>query len=59
MAENQSSKHKELTERIREELFKCFKHDTLKTLKVLSEYSLLNTYIFRNNELWLKPTTEQ
>lgn len=47
------------TERIREELFKCFKHDTLKTLKVLSEYSLLNTYIFRNNELWLKPTTEQ
>jgi tRNA nucleotidyltransferase/poly(A) polymerase len=47
------------TERIREELFKCFKHDTLKTLKVLSEYPLLNTYIFRNNELWLKPTTEQ
>ena len=47
------------TERIREELFKCFKHDTLKTLKVLSEYPLLNTYIFRNNVLWLKPTTEQ
>lgn len=47
------------TERIREELFKCFKHDTLETLRVLNEYPLLNTYIFKNSGLWLKPTMEQ
>jgi tRNA nucleotidyltransferase/poly(A) polymerase len=47
------------TERIREELLKCFKHDTLKTLRVLGEYPLLNSYLFKNNLLWLKPTMEQ
>jgi tRNA nucleotidyltransferase/poly(A) polymerase len=46
------------TERIREELFKCFKHDTIKTLKTLHEYPALRNYIFRNNTLWLKPTIE-
>jgi hypothetical protein len=46
------------TERIREELFKCFKHDTIKTLKTLHEYPALRNYIFRNNTLWLKPTME-
>jgi poly(A) polymerase len=46
------------TERIREELFKCFKHDTIKTLKTLHEYPALRNYIFRNNSLWLKPTME-
>lgn len=46
------------TERIREELYKCFKYDTIKTLKILHEYPSLRNYIFKNNILWLKPTTE-
>jgi poly(A) polymerase len=46
-------------ERIREELFKCFKVDTIKTLKTLHEYPTLRNYIFRNNVLWLKPTFEK
>jgi tRNA nucleotidyltransferase/poly(A) polymerase len=47
------------TERIREELFKCFKYDTLETLRVLDEFPLLKTYIFKDKGLWLKPTMEQ
>lgn len=47
------------TERIREELLKCFKHDTLKTLNKLNEFKYLRDYIFKNNILWLKPTLEQ
>lgn len=47
------------TERIREELFKCFKHDTLETLKVLNEFPALKNYIFKDKGLWLKPTMEQ
>ena len=46
-------------ERIREELLKCFKHDTLKTLNKLNEFKYLRDYIFKNNILWLKPTFEQ
>ena len=46
-------------ERIREELFKCFKHDTIQTLRVLNEFPTLREYIFKNNILWLKPTLEQ
>lgn len=46
------------TERIREELFKCFKYDTLKTLEVLEKIPNLKNYIFKNNLLWLKPTME-
>jgi len=47
------------TERIREELLKCFKHDTVKTLDTLEEFHRLKNYIFKNNILWLKPTLEQ
>jgi len=47
------------TERIREELFKCFKHDTLRTIKILEEFPDLKRYIFKGNTLWLKPTMEQ
>jgi poly(A) polymerase len=47
------------TERIREELFKCFKHDTLKTLEMLSRFPRLKEYVFNKNILWLKPTMEQ
>jgi tRNA nucleotidyltransferase/poly(A) polymerase len=46
-------------ERIREELFKCFKHDTLETLKTLHEYPALRNYIFKSGDLWLKPTFEK
>jgi tRNA nucleotidyltransferase/poly(A) polymerase len=46
------------TERIREELLKCFKFDTLKTLSELNRFPTLRDYVFRNNLLWLKPTTE-
>ena len=47
------------TERIREELFKCFKHNTNETLRVLNEFPTLRNYVFKNNILWLKPTMEQ
>lgn len=47
------------TERIREELFKCFKFNTLKTLHELNRFPNLRDYIFQNNLLWLKPTMEQ
>ena len=47
------------TERIREELFKCFKHNTIETLKYLHEFPALRNYIFRENTLWLKPTMEK
>ena len=46
-------------ERIREELFKCFKHDTLRTLEVLNTVPKLRDYVFKNNILWLKPTFEK
>ena len=46
-------------ERIREELLKCFKHDTINTLRMLHEYPSLRNYIFANNILWLKPTFEK
>lgn len=46
-------------ERIREELLKCFKSDTYKTLELLNKYFRLRDYIFTKTELWLKPTFEQ
>ena len=46
------------TERIREELYKCFKHDTLGTIKILSSFPDLMEYMFSKN-LWLKPTMEE
>ena len=47
------------SERIREELLKCFKHDTMGTLDMLNEYPTLKRYIFENKLMWLKPTNEQ
>ena len=46
-------------ERIREELYKCFKFDTIQTLRTLNDYPSLRNYIFRDNKLWLKPTMEE
>ena len=47
------------SERIREELLKCFKHDTMDTLDTLNDYPTLKRYIFENKLMWLKPTMEQ
>jgi len=46
-------------ERIREELYKCFKHDTLRTLTHLNEFFALKNYVFKRTNLWLKPTNEK
>ncbi len=44
------------SERIREELIKCFKYNTLKTILVLNEFVKLRDYIFNIDGLWLEPT---
>jgi tRNA nucleotidyltransferase/poly(A) polymerase len=46
-------------ERIREELTKCFKYNTLGTLRYLSQLPELEEYIFKKTNLWLKPTNEK
>ena len=46
-------------DRQRDELEKCFKHDTLKTLYILYKYPLIIQHIFNNTNLWLKPTSEK
>lgn len=43
-------------ERIREELHKCFAHDTLSTLEMLQTFPLIAPIVF--SSIWLKPTTE-
>ena len=47
------------TERIREELFKCFKQDTIGTFDLLHDFIPLRNYIFTKTNLWLKPTMEE
>lgn len=46
-------------ERIREELVKCLKYDTVGTLEYLYELPELSDYIFTKTNLWLKPTSEK
>lgn len=47
-------------ERIREELYKCFKYDTWKTMSYLcSIFTKLFEYLKNNTTLWLKPTSEK
>lgn len=46
-------------ERIREELTKCFKCDTIRTLTYLEYIPRLRDYIFSRTNLWLKPTNEK
>lgn len=45
-------------ERTREELFKMFKHDTLRSLQVLEAFPLLRDKVFEDNRLWLIPTSK-
>lgn len=47
------------SERIREELFKCFKHNSLKTIYELSKYPNLLGYCFTYTDLWLNPTNKK
>lgn len=44
-------------ERIREELLKCFQHDTYRTLTTFDMYRQLRNYLF-TGKLWLRPTLE-
>jgi tRNA nucleotidyltransferase/poly(A) polymerase len=49
-------------ERIREEVFKMFKHDTIKTLKLIEEINRMNPRIIEimfGKGMWLKPTFEK
>jgi tRNA nucleotidyltransferase/poly(A) polymerase len=47
-------------ERIREEMYKCFKHDTVITMAMLMEYNYLRDEVFNDRtKLWLKPTNEE
>lgn len=45
------------TERIREELLRCFAHDTLLTLRTLDDFEVL-LRLALDRGLWLKPTLE-
>ncbi len=45
-------------ERVREELYKCYKHNTLATNFVLDFYPALRDYAFKGSGMWLKPTME-
>jgi tRNA nucleotidyltransferase (CCA-adding enzyme) len=49
------------SERIREELIRCFAHNTLKTLELLEKYRLLRFELFAgfDKAIWLKPTMEK
>lgn len=47
------------TERIREELLKCFKHNTLETLFLLNKFIVLQRQLFYKTAVWLKPTMEE
>ena len=47
-------------ERIREEIYKCFKFDTVKTMEYLMDYDYIREEVFNERtKLWLKPTTEE
>ncbi len=43
-------------DRIREELHRCFAHNSYMTIRYLLSYDLLP--IFVKTDIWLKPTTE-
>lgn len=46
-------------DRKRDELYKCFKHDTFATLNFLEQFGLVKEELFlQNRELWLEPTSK-
>jgi tRNA nucleotidyltransferase/poly(A) polymerase len=46
-------------ERVREELYKMFKYNTLATLQLLSIYEDLTNSIFSKTKIWLEPTMRE
>jgi poly(A) polymerase len=52
-------KHTVSEERIREELYKCFEYDTVKTIELLKSLNQNKINILFGNKLWLKPTLEK
>jgi tRNA nucleotidyltransferase/poly(A) polymerase len=44
------------TQRIRDELFLMFSHNTLKTIDLLGFYKSIRNLIFNETEIWLEPT---
>lgn len=46
-------------ERVREELTKCFVHDTNATLHYIQQYYRFFRFLFESRQLWLKPTLEK
>ena len=46
-------------ERIRDELYKCFAHDTISTIKFINGLADYQIKILFGNNLWLKPTFEK
>lgn len=45
-------------DRIRDEIIRCFKHDTLVTLETFELFHSLRDWTFDRVDLWLKPTSE-
>lgn len=45
--------------KIRDELIKCFRCNTIRTLTYLDYLPRLRDYIFSKTNLWLKPTNEK
>jgi tRNA nucleotidyltransferase (CCA-adding enzyme) len=45
-------------DRIREELNKCFKCDTLETLRYMEEFHLVREVVFSNKDMWLEATNK-
>jgi tRNA nucleotidyltransferase/poly(A) polymerase len=46
------------TERVREELNRCFRHNTLQTLAALDRFHKVRAAIFGDSELWLEATNK-
>lgn len=44
--------------RIRDELTKCFKKNTLETMYLLQVYFAIRSYIFEETNIWLEPTVK-
>jgi len=46
-------------ERIREELYRCFYHDTRRTIAILNCFPLVREFIFSYTNIWLEPTSKE
>lgn len=46
-------------DRKKDEVFKMFKHDTVKTLMILNRFPAIKALLFDNKPLWLEPTLKE